>query len=310
MDRLKIFSGRSNRPLAEKIVKELKIPLEALHIKDFADGETWAKYEKNIRGADVFIIQSTNSPAKNVIELFIMLDAVKRAAAQRITAVIPYFGYGRQDRKDESRTPITAKLMAKLIEEAGANGILTIDLHTAQIQGFFEIPVNHLYGRSVFLPSFKGLDLKNLVIVAPDMGASKLNQSYANKLGVPLAVIDKRRHGDDDTEVMNLVGEVKNRDALIIDDMFTTGTTTLQAVQALLEAGAKSVSAGATHGVLPGKAVERINKSRLKKVFVTDTIHHPPSKLGKKIEVVSVAPLFAEAIRRIHNDESVSSLFE
>lgn len=309
MDGLKVFSGRANLPLATKIANYLAKPLGEVKIKDFADEELWAKYQENIRGADVFIIQPTHSPAENFVELLIMLDTAKRAAASSVTAVIPYFGYSRQDQKDQSRAPITAKLMANLITAAGASGVLTVDLHSGQIQGFFDIIVNHLTARPVFLPHIISLGIERLVVVAPDVGRAKLNRDYAEKLNTRLAIVEKRRSGDSDVEVMNIIGDVRGATTVLIDDMITTGGTLVKAANALREAGAKHIFAFATHGVLVQDAVLQLEQSFIEKVFITDTIDHSQGGLGSKFEVVSVAQLLAEAIRRIHNNESVSSLF-
>lgn len=309
MDGLKVFSGRANLPLATKITSHLGQPLGEVRIKDFSDDELWVKYQENIRGADVFIVQPTHSPSRNWVELFVMLDTAKRAAASRITAVIPYFGYSRQDQKDQSRAPVTAKLMANLITTAGAHGVLFLDLHAGQIQGFFDIIVNHLSARPVFLPHITRLGAERLVIVAPDVGRAKLNRDYAEKLNARLAIVEKRRTGDDDPEVMNIIGDVRGATTILIDDMITTGSTLVKAANALHVAGAKHIFAFATHGVLVQDAVLKLDQSLIEKIFITDTIDHSQSSLGSKFEVVSVASLLGEAIRRIHNNESVSSLF-
>lgn len=308
---LKVFSGRSNRPLAERICRQLDIPLGAAEVRQFADGEIRVNICESVRGSDAFIIQSTHPPAENLLELLLMIDALKRASAERVTAVIPYFGYARQDRKDEPRVPLSAKLIANLIVRAGADRILTVELHAEQIQGFFDIPVDHLYTVPIFIDYFGRADRKNLVIVAPDAGRANRARGFARRLGtdVPIAIIDKRRADPNQASVMNVVGEVKGLDALIYDDMIDTGGTLVGAADALAQQGAKSVRAAATHGVLSGPALGRIERSVISRMVLTDTIDLKPEQKSEKMEILSVAPLLAEAILRIHRGDSVSSLF-
>lgn len=306
-----IFTGNSNVALAKEIVKYLKMPLGKAFVSAFSEGEIRVKIEENVRGKDVFVIQSTCTPPnKNLMELLILIDALRRASADRITAVLPYFGYARQDRKDQPRVPITAKLVANLLTTAGANRVLTIDLHAGQIQGFFDIPLDHLFAVTTFVDYFKSLRVKNLVVVSPDVGGIKMARAYAKRLEAPLAIVDKRRISAEDTEVMNILGEVKGMNALIIDDIAATAGSLVEASSALKKAGAKDVYAAVTHPVLSGPAIKRIESSPLKKIFVTNTIPVEDGKKHQKIKVLSIAPLLAEAIRRIHNKESVSCLFD
>ncbi|MCL5030988.1 MAG: ribose-phosphate pyrophosphokinase [Bacteroidetes bacterium] len=305
----KIFSGSSNLPLAEKIAQKLEIPLGAIELKRFSDGEIWVKYGENIRGSDVFIIQSTNPPADNLIELLIMVDAAKRASAKRITAVIPYFGYSRQDRKDQPRVSISAKLVANLITVAGADRVMTMDLHASQIQGFFDIPFDHLYGSSVFSGRFDQLK-NNLVVVSPDVGGIKMARSYAKRLQADLVVIDKRRPKQNLAEVVHIIGNVENKDVLLVDDLIDTAGTFVGAIEALKSKGAQKIFGAITHPLLSGPAIERINKSQLTKLFVSDTISLHKVDDTNKIEIISAAGIFAEAIRRTYNNESISSLFD
>lgn len=308
---MKIFAGHSNVALAEKIAAHLGIPLGVANIKSFSDGETWVEVGENVRGQDCFVIQSTSWPAnENLMQLLVIIDALKRASAKRITAVIPYYGYARQDRKVAPRTPITSKLVADLITAAGANRVLAMDLHAAQIQGFFNIPFDHLYASPVFVKHLKSLNLGDLVMVSPDAGGVERARAYAKHLGATLAIIDKRRTAANVSEVMNLIGEVKDRTAVIVDDMIDTAGTMTQAVPAILEAGAKRVIAMAVHPVLSGPAIDRIQASDLESVVVTDTIPlRENAKNCKKISVFSVSELLGQAIQRIHNEDSVSSLF-
>ncbi|MBI4534953.1 MAG: ribose-phosphate pyrophosphokinase [Ignavibacteriae bacterium] len=308
MSDLRVFSGRSNRPLAEKIAARIGRRLGRCDIKTFHDGEIWAKYSDNIRGSDVFIIQSTIPPAENLIELLIMIDAAKRASARKIAAVIPYFGYARQDRKDQPRVSITAKLIANLITEAGADRVITMDLHAPQIQGFFDIPVDHLYSSAILVKYFRKHKVSNLAVASPDVGGIKMARAYAKRLEADLIVIDKRRPKQNEAEVMNIIGEVKGKNILIVDDLVDTAGTMCNAVVALQKAGAKEVYAACTHAVLSGDAIERINKSNLKKIVVTDSI--PLKNHCAKIEVESVANIFAEAVKRTFKHMSISSLFD
>lgn len=307
MSDLKVFSGRSNQPLAKKIAEHLGQQLGQCEIKTFSDGEIWVKYSDNIRGSDVFIVQSTNPPAENLIELLIMVDAAKRASARKVAAVIPYFGYARQDRKDQPRVSITAKLIANLITTAGADRVITMDLHAPQIQGFFDIPVDHLYSSAVLVKHFKK-KIQNLAVCSPDVGGIKMARAYAKRLEADLIVIDKRRPKQNEAEVMNIIGDVKDKNILIVDDLIDTAGTLVNGVKALLENGAREVFAACTHPVLSGNAVERINTSLISKVIVTDTL--PVKTPSPKIEVDSVAHIFAEAMKRTFKHMSISSLFD
>ena len=303
-----IFAGGSNIPLANKIASRIGKPLGTIELKRFSDGEIWVKYRENIRGLDVFLIQSTNPPADNLMELLIMIDAARRASAKTITAVIPYFGYARQDRKDQPRVAISAKLIANLLTVAGADRIITMDLHAAQIQGYFDIPFDHLYGSSVFKDRIE-LHNKNLVVVSPDVGGIKIARAYAKMLDCGLVVIDKRRPKQNLAEVMNIIGEVDGKDILIVDDLIDTAGTFVSAIEAIKEKGAKEIFGAITHPVLSGSALERINNSKVTKLFVTDTINIDEMHKSNKIQIVSSAELFAEAIRRTYYNESISSLF-
>ena len=309
---LKIFSGRSNLTLAQGIVDVLGMDLGDVTIRTFADGELWVKYEENIRGQDVFIIQSTNEPADNLIELFLLLDAAVRASAQRVTAVIPYFGYGRQDRKDQPRVPISSRVMVDVITTTGADRIISMDLHSTQIQGFASIPFDHLYSRMVLMDTLRKLDFNpdNCTVLAPDVGSAAMGQSYARSLGVHFALIDKRRYAPNKAEVSHLIGDLEGKDVLIIDDMIDTAGTTVSAAQAAMDKGAKSVTAAATHGVLSDPAIDRLKEAPIKELIITDTISVKKEKQLPNMKIVSVANVFAEAIKRIHNGESVSALFD
>ena len=310
--KLKIFSGRSNRFLAKKIADYLDQDLGKISIKTFSDGELWVKFEENIRGHDIFIVQSTNSPAENIIELALMVDAAVRASANRITVVIPYFSYGRQDRKDQPRVPISSRVMIDIFESMGANRIITMDLHSTQIQGFAKIPFDNLYSRAVIFEAIKkeNFNPETSVVLSPDMGSVKMSQGYAKHLGMNFALIDKRRYEHNKAEVIHLIGELKNMDVLIIDDMIDTAGTTVNAAELAFKKGAKSVTAIATHGVLSGEAINKLKKSRIRKIIITDTIDIPNEKKIDKISIVSVSNLFGEAVNRVHNGESVSALFE
>lgn len=308
MTNLKIFSGRSHQALSNAISKSIDVKLGKCEIVNFADGETWVKYNSNIRGDDVYIIQSTNPPAENLLELLMMIDAAKRASAKKIAVVIPYFGYGRQDRKDQPRVAITAKLIANLITTAGANRVITMDLHAPQIQGFFDIPVDHLYASAVFMPFLRKLDIPNLAVVSPDVGSIKLARSYAKRLNADLVLIDKRRPKPNVAEVMNIIGDVKDKNVLIVDDLIDTAGTFTNAVESLKKNGAKDVYGACSHSVFSGDAIERIENSYVKKLFVTDT--YPSQKESKKIEYISVAEIFGEAILRCYNNESITTLFD
>ena len=308
-----IFTGNSNPLLAKEIVNLLKMSLGKASVSSFSEGEIHVRVDENVRGKDVFVVQSTCPPPNtNLMELLILIDALKRASARRITAVLPHFGYARQDRKDQPRVPITAKLVANLLTTAGANRVLTVDLHAGQIQGFFDIPLDHLFAITVFVSYFKKIKLKNLCVVSPDVGGIKMARAYAKRLDSPLAIVDKRRVSGEDIEVMNILGEeeIKGRNALIIDDLVATAGSLVEAAAALKKAGAKDIYAAITHPVLSGPAIKRIEKSHIKKLFVANTIPVEDGKRHKKITVLSIGPLLAEAIKRIHNEESVSCLFD
>ena len=309
---LKIFSGRSNPILAKKIADSLDQNLGEITIKTFADGELWIKFEENIRGTDVFIIQPTNSPGDNIIELALLIDAAVRASAKTVTAVIPYFGYGRQDRKDNPRVPISSRVMVDMVTATGANRIITMDLHSTQIQGFATIPFDHLYSRMVLLDAIRDLALNpdNSVVLSPDVGSARMSQAYAKRLGMHFALIDKRRYAPNQAEIVHLIGDLKGKDVLIIDDMIDTAGTTVNAANAAKENGANSVTAVATHALLSGPAIERIKKSAIGKIIVTDTLSIPDEKKLDNMEIVTVANVFGEAIKRVFEGKSVSALFE
>ena len=309
---LKIFSGRSNPTLAKKIVESLGIGLGQLTIKNFADGELWIKFEENIRGTDVFIIQSTNSPAENIMELVLIIDAAVRASANTVTAVIPYFGYGRQDRKDNPRVPISSRVMVDLITATGVNRIITMDLHSTQIQGFATIPFDHLYSRMVLQDAINSLELdpKNSVVLSPDVGSARMSQAYAKRLGMHFALIDKRRYAPNKAQVMHMIGDLKDKHVLIIDDMIDTAGTIVNAANEAKENGAISVTAIATHALLSVPAIDRIKESNIGKLVVTDTVSIEDEKKLGNMEIVTVANVFGEAIRRVYDGESVSALFE
>lgn len=303
-----LFTGSSNPALAQRIADAYGQKLGELTRVVFSDGELYARYEESIRGVDIFLIQSTYPNADNWMELLLLIDAAKRASAARITAVIPYFGYARQERKDQPRVPIAAKLMADMLATAGIDRLLTMDLHASQIQGFFDVPVDHLYASGVFADYFQEFNLTNLVVVAPDVGAIKMARAYANRLNTDLAVIDKRRPNQNQAEVVNIIGEVEGRNVLLIDDMIDTAGTLTNAANALRDAGACEIMAACTHPLLSGQAYERIEASALSKLVVTDSI--PLRRKSDRVEVVSVAGMFANAIRQIATDASVSTLFK
>jgi ribose-phosphate pyrophosphokinase len=312
MNKLVIFSGNAHPQLAKDICKYLKVKLADALVARFSEGEIRVKIDENVRGKDIFVIQPTCPPPnENLMELLIMVDAIRRASAQRITAVIPYFGYARQDRKDQPRVPITAKLVANLLTVSGANRILTIDLHAGQIQGFFDIPLDHLLAVGVFIDYFEKLKLKDVVVVSPDVGGIKMARAYAKRLGASLAIIDKRRVSPDKSEAVHILGEVQGKNAIIVDDLIATGDSLIEACEALKKAETKEIWAAITHGVLSGKAVEKIDKCKaLKELTITDSIPLDDHKKHTKVKVLSVAKLLGEAIRRIHFEESVSSLFD
>ena len=311
-NKLKVFSGRSNLEIAEKIASTLDRDLGRVSIRTFSDGEIWVKYEENIRGCDVFIIQSTNGPSENIMELALMVDAAVRASADTVTVVMPYFGYGRQDRKDQPRVPISSRVMVDILTALGTNRIITLDLHSTQIQGFANIPFDNLYSRTILHEAIKDENFisENTVVLAPDIGSVKMSQSYAKTLGMHFALIDKRRFAPNQAEVNHLIGELQDMDVLIIDDMIDTAGTTVNAANAAISKGAKSVTAVATHGVLSGPAIERLSDSNIRKIIITDTIQIPENKKINKLKIVSVAKIFGEAVNRVHNGESVSALFE
>ena len=311
MDKLTIFSGNSNPALAGSICGSLGVPMGKSEVTRFSDGEVRVKIMENVRGKDVFVVQSTSYPAnENLMELLIMLDALKRSSAKRITAVLPYFGYARQDRKDQPRVPITAKLVANLLTRAGANRILTIDLHAGQIQGFFDIPLDHLFAVNIFEDYFKKKDIKDIAIVSPDVGGIKMARAYAKGFAAGLAIVDKRRISDVKAEAMHILGDVRGKNVIIVDDMVATAGSITEAASALKKEGAKDIYAAITHPVLCGPAIERLEGSEIKQLVVTDTIPLGDEKKIKKIKQLSVADLLGEAIRRIHNEETVSALFE
>ena len=307
---MNIITGNANPKLAQEICNYLKISLSDALVSTFSEGEIRVKIDENVRGKDVFIVQPTCPPVNNnLMELLILIDALKRASAKRITAVLPYFGYARQDRKDQPRVPITAKLVANLITKAGADRILTVDLHAGQIQGIFDIPMDHLYAVNIFVSHIKKIKLKDIVIVSPDVGGIKMARAYAKKFEAPLAIVDKRRISGEDTEAMNILGDIKGKNLIIVDDLVATASSLVEAAAALKKHGGKDIYAAITHPILSGPAIKRINDSSIKKLFVTNTIPVENGKKHKKIEVLSIAPLLAEAIKRIHNEESVSCLF-
>ena len=308
----KIFSGRSNPELAKKIAISADCQLGDISIKTFSDGEIWVKYEENVRGQDVFIIQSTNGPSENIIELALMTDAAVRASASTVNIIMPYFGYGRQDRKDQPRVPISSRVMIDILTSMGADRIVTMDLHSTQIQGFAKIPFDHLYSRMVLMKAISdlGLDPKRSVVLAPDVGSAAISQAYAKRLEMHFALIDKRRFAPNQAKVSHLIGDLDNMDVLIIDDMIDTAGTTVGAANAAMEKGAKSVTAIATHGVLSGPAIERLKSAPIKNLVVTDTIQIPEEKILSNMKIITVADVFGAAINRIHNGESVSALFE
>jgi ribose-phosphate pyrophosphokinase len=306
----RVLTGTGNEPLAAEIAEQLGVPLCKRTINRFADGEVFVRIDENIRGADIFIVQPTNPPAENVIELLLIIDAVRRASAARITVVLPYFGYARQDRKDQPRVAIGAKMMARMIETCGADRVLGLDFHAHQVQGFFDVPVDHLYAAPVFTSHYRRMGLTDLVVVAPDVGSAKMARGFAKRLNGTLAIIDKRRPTANVAEVVNVVGEVEGKDCLIPDDMIDTAGTVSEAARALKGLGAKDIYVCATHALLSGPAVERLSKAPIKEVCVTNSIRLPESKLFPQLHVLSVAELLAKAIRYTHADQSVSALFE
>ncbi|GAB6106987.1 ribose-phosphate diphosphokinase [Fusibacter bizertensis] len=311
--RIKVFTGNANPDLAKAICRELGLPLGDSVVKTFSDGEISVNINETVRGIDVFVVQSFSLPKVNdyLMELLIMIDALKRASAGRITAVIPYYGYARQDRKAKARDPISAKLVANLIVAAGADRVLTMDLHAAQIQGYFDIPLDHLKGVPIIAEYFKEKNIKDLVVVSPDLGSVTRTRDLSNKVDAPIAIVDKRRPEPNVSEIMNIIGDVKGKNVILIDDMIDTAGTIVNAAKALKEMGAKDVYACCTHGVFSGPAVSRIKDSEISELVVLDTIDvSPEMKSLKNVTTLSVAPIFSEAIRRIFNNDSVSTMFE
>lgn len=307
---LKVFSGSSNIPLAQKITEYMGIELGKIDLKTFNDGEISVKITENVRGSDVFLIQSTSYPANNhIIELLLIIDAFRRASARRITVVTPYFGYARQDRKVEPRVPISAKVMARILETTGANRMLALDLHADQIQGFFDIPVDHLFAAPVLIDHFKSQNMENVVIVSPDSGGAERARFFAKHLNCGLAIIDKRREKANEAEVMNIIGDVKGKKCIMVDDMIDTAGTIAKGAQALKDFGAIEVKAVSTHGVLSGPACERLEQAPIDEILLTDSINIPVEKRLKKMKIVTVSSLMGEAILRIHDERSVSNLF-
>lgn len=310
--KIKIFAGNSNIDLAKKICVELGVPLGDSTVKTFSDGEISVNIEETVRGADVFIVQSVSPPEVNkyLMELLIMMDALKRASAERITAVIPYYGYARQDRKAKARDPISAKLVADILTKAGANRVLTMDLHAAQIQGYFDIPVDHLVGSPILADYFRSKNIEDLVVVSPDLGSVTRARDFADRLGCSIAIIDKVRPEANVSEVMNIIGKVRGKNVILIDDMIDTAGTITKGAEALKKVGAKDVYACCTHAVLSGPAIDRIKKSEIKEVVVLDTIKLVDNMKLKNITELSVSKLFAESIRRIYSNVSISTLFD
>ncbi|MDQ3556251.1 MAG: ribose-phosphate pyrophosphokinase [Gemmatimonadota bacterium] len=305
-----MLAGSANRPLAEQIASELEVGMGAVTIRRFADGEIFVRIDENVRGRDVFIVQSTSAPADSIVELLLLIDAARRASAARVTAVIPYFGYARQDRKDQPRVAIGAKLMANMVTVAGADRVLSVDFHQHQLQGFFDIPVDHLYAAPVITRYFREKRLDNLVVVAPDVGSAKMARGFAKRLGGSIGIIDKRRPTANVSEVLHVIGEVDGKDCLIADDMIDTAGTMAEAVRALKNRGARDVYCCATHALLSGPATERLSESPVREVVVTDTLNIPEAKRFPQLRVLSVADLLARAVRYTHSNESVSSLFD
>ena len=306
----KLLSGGANRSLAEEIARNLNLELCKVTTSRFADGEIFVRIDENIRGHDVFIVQPTNPPAENVLELLLLIDAARRASAARVTCVMPYYGYSRQDRKDQPRVAIGAKLMANLIQTAGADRVLGIDFHQHQLQGFFDVPVDHLYAMPVFVSHYRRKQLRDLVVVAPDAGSAKMARGFAKRLNATFAIIDKRRPAANVAEVVNVVGEVADRDVLIPDDMIDTAGTVCEASRALKALGARDIYVCATHALLSGPAVERLEAAPIEEVAVTDTIAITPDRRFDRLKVLSVGELLSKAIRYTHSEQSVSSLFD
>lgn len=309
-DNLIVMGGSASKALTQDICDYLKIPVCGTEMRKFADSETWVKINENVRGADVFVVQSTYTPAnENIMELLLLIDALRRASADRVNAVIPYFGYARQDRKDQGRVALSAKLIANLLTTAGAHRVIALDLHAYQLQGFFDIPVDHLFAWPFLIEYCKSLRLDNYVVVSPDVGNVKLARAYADRLKAPLAIIDKRRPEPNVSEVMNIIGEIKGKNVFLFDDMIDTAGTIVNGANALIQHGAKDVYACCTHPVFSGDAQKKLVESPLKQIIVTNTIPQSEEAMGGRLKVVSVAPLIGEAIRRIHQHQSVSALF-
>jgi ribose-phosphate pyrophosphokinase len=319
VDPCRVFTGNASRTLAQAICDKLNVPLGDATVSRFEDGEVSVKFNENIRGGDVFVIQATAAPADNLMELLVMLDAAKRASARRVTAVLPYFGYARQDRKDQPRAPISAKLVANLITTAGADRALTMDLHSAQIQGFFDIPFDHLYAAPVLIEYFVQKRIPDLMVVAPDIGSVKMARAYAKRLGTELGLVDKRRPRPDAVEVMTVIGDVEDKNVVLFDDVITTARTLRQAAEAIRRKGARDIYAGVTHGIFAPGGLERVQgpptgdppaaKPLIQELIITDTVTHAPGSLPPTVRELSVAGLLAEAVARIHEERSLSSLF-
>lgn len=309
-DKMQVFAGNASLELAKKVCARLNMPLGNAELNRFPDGEFDLKIKDDVRGSDIFVIQSTSTPVDtHLMELLIFIDCLKRASAERITAVIPYFGYARQDRKAEGRVPITAKLVANLITVAGADRVITLDLHASQIQGFFDIPLDHLYAAPVLIDYFTRLKIPRLTVVSPDVGGVKMARAYAKHLSSDLAIVDKRRAGPRQLSSIHIIGDIKGKNILIVDDMISTATTLAEAAETLRQFGAKDIYVCASHPVLAAGSLEKLQKAKFKEVVLTDTIYHNPKTLSNQIKILSISGILAEAIRRIHNSESVSSLF-
>jgi len=310
-NQMQVFTGTANRSLAERMCEHLNVRIGNASVTRFADGEIRVKIEDDVRGADAFVVQSTCPPVnENLMELVLLIDALRRASAERITAVIPYYGYARQDRKDEGRVPISAKLVANMITTAGADRVLCLDLHAAQLQGFFDLPVDHLYASPVLTRYFRRLKIPDLVVVAPDVGSSKLARGYSKRLAAGLAIVDKRRVSDRDTEVLTVIGDVKGKNVLLIDDMISTAGSIAAAAKSVHKLGAKEIYLAATHPILCGNALERLDEAPVQQVVVTDTIPIPEKSQRPYLKVLSIARLLGEAVMRIHHAESISRLFD
>ena len=311
-NKLQIFSGRSNPELAMKIAKELGQPLGQMSTKTFADGEIWVKFEENIRGSDVYLIQSTNGPSDNIIELALMIDAAVRASAEKVTAVIPYFGYSRQDRKDKPRVPISSRVMVDIFSVMGADRMISMDLHSTQIQGFAKVPFDGLYSRLVLLEEIENLGLEptKTTVLAPDVGSAAMSQAYAKRLGMNFALIEKRRMGHNVSKAVHLIGDLEGQHVLIVDDIVDTAGTVINASEMAMQNGALSVTLAGTHALLSADAVERLKKSDISQFIFTDTVNIPEEKILPNTKIVSVGKIFADAIDRIHHGKSVSSLFK